>query len=223
MNVRVIPTKVHGTIDYVSAPALIAAPDLLRLDGARASALAPRLAGASAAVYSALTDYELGLRRVIPVRVHLLLDALAGTALVLGPWVFGSARRGSRHWLPHALAGGAEIGLALTTKTEPRRTGLRRALWALREAAPAVAALPPSRRAGVLALPVVLVVFGYAARRRLFQGLAVAAEAVEEAGDAVEHVGDAVEKATDSVEGVADDLAEAARERVAESARPESE
>lgn len=219
MKIRVIPTKVHGTIDYVTAPALIAAPDLLRLDGARASALAPRVAGASAAVYSLLTDYELGLRRVIPMRVHLLLDALAGTALVLGPWVFGSARRGSRHWLPHALVGGGEIGLALTTKQEPPRARLRRALTAIRGVAPAVAALPPSRRAAVIALPVVLAVLAYAARRRLLQGAAVAADAVEEVADAVESVGDAVEDATDYVEEGADDLADAARERADERER----
>ena len=105
MTIRVIPTKIHGALDYVTAPALVAAPEVLRLDGARASALAPRIAGVGAAGYSALTDYELGARRVIPMRTHLLLDALAGSALAAAPWVFGSARRGARHWLPHALVG----------------------------------------------------------------------------------------------------------------------
>ena len=221
MKIRVIPTKVHGTIDYVTAPALVAAPDILGLDAERASALPPRVAGASAAVYSVLTDYELGLRRVIPMRVHLLLDALAGTALVLAPWVFGSARRGSRHWLPHAVLGGGEIALALTTKQEPPRARLRRALSAIRGVAPAVAALPPSRRAAVIALPVVLAVLAYAARRRLLQAAAVAAEAVEKVGDVIEDVGDAIEDATDYVEDVTDDLAEAARERADQRERDE--
>ena len=109
MKIRVIPTNVHGAIDYVTAPALVAAPDVLRLNGGRASSAAPRVAGATAALYSALTDYELGLRRVIPMRVHLLLDAVGGSALAAAPWLFRSAGRGVRHWLPHALVGGGEV------------------------------------------------------------------------------------------------------------------
>jgi hypothetical protein len=133
MNTRVIPTKVHGVLDYVTAPALAAAPELFRLNGSRASALAPRVVGTGAAVYSALTDYELGVRRVIPMRVHLLLDAGGGAALAAVPWLFGSARRGMRHWLPHALVGATEIGLALTTRERPpvtSRLGGRRKLVA---------------------------------------------------------------------------------------------
>jgi hypothetical protein len=133
MKTRVIPTKVHGVLDYVTAPALAAAPELFGLNGGRASALAPRVAGTGAAVYSALTDYELGVRRVIPMRVHLLLDAASGAALATAPWLFGSARKGVRHWLPHALVGATEIGLALTTREQPpvtSRLGGRRKLVA---------------------------------------------------------------------------------------------
>jgi hypothetical protein len=117
MATRVVPTKIHGVIDYVTAPTLLATPDVLGLNGGRASALAPRVAGASAAAYSALTDYELGVRRLIPMRVHLLLDGVSGAALASVPWLSGSWRRGVKHWLPHALVGAAEVGLALTTRT----------------------------------------------------------------------------------------------------------
>ena len=50
MQVRFVPTKVHGAVDYVTSPALVAAPELLRLDGDRASALSPRVAGAAGAL-----------------------------------------------------------------------------------------------------------------------------------------------------------------------------
>jgi hypothetical protein len=66
-------------------------------------------------------------------RVHLLLDAAGGAALAAVPWVAGSARRGVRHWLPHALVGATEIGLALTTRENPpvtSRLGGRRKLVA---------------------------------------------------------------------------------------------
>src|SRR3712207_2206800 len=90
MKMRVIPTKGHGTLDYVTAPALVAAREAQRLNGGQASAVAPRAAGIAAAIYGALTDYELDLRRIIPMRAHLALDALGGAAVAAAPWVSGS-------------------------------------------------------------------------------------------------------------------------------------
>jgi hypothetical protein len=52
-------------------------------------------------------------------RVHLALDALGGVVLGAAPWALGTAKRGRRHWLPHALVGAIEVALAVTTKTEP--------------------------------------------------------------------------------------------------------
>ena len=122
MAMRSIPTSVHGVVDYVTAPVLIAAPDIFRMRQASPAAIAPRATGAAAAVYSTLTDYELGLRRVIPMRVHLVLDAVSGAALAAVPWLSRSARNGKRYWLPHAVVGAAEVALALTTKTRPPQT-----------------------------------------------------------------------------------------------------
>ena len=165
MKLRIIPTKVHGAIDYVTSPALVAAPEVLRLDGERGSALAPRLAGTTGALYSALTDYELGVRRVIPMRAHLALDAIHGTMLAASPWLSGSSRQGQRHWLPHALIGAGEIALALTTKTEARRNRFQRTWTAVRRAPETVAELPRAQRAAAIAVPVVLVgALAYAAR-----------------------------------------------------------
>lgn len=132
MKFRVIPTKVHGVLDLVTSPALIAAPTALRLNGTRASALAPRVLGTAAAAYSPLTDYELGVKRVLPVRAHLALDALGGMALAAAPWITGAARKGKRHWLPHAILGGNELVLALTTRpAAPRRSRARAAVDAV--------------------------------------------------------------------------------------------
>jgi hypothetical protein len=116
-----VPTSVHGIVDYVTAPVLVAAPDIFRMRQVSPAAIAPRVTGAAAAAYSALTDYELGVRRLIPMRVHLALDAVGGTLLGALPWVTGAARSGKRYWLPHALVGAGEIALALTTRTQPPR------------------------------------------------------------------------------------------------------
>jgi hypothetical protein len=126
MTLRKVPTSVHGIVDYVAAPVLIAAPDIFRMRQLSPAAIAPRVTGAAAAAYSALTDYELGVRRLIPMRVHLALDAVGGTVLGALPWVTGSARNGKRYWLPHALVGAGEIALALTTRTKPPQTKVSR-------------------------------------------------------------------------------------------------
>ena len=114
-----ISTKAHGVLDYATAAALLAAPELFGLKDERAAALLPRLAGASAAAYSAVTDYELGLRRLLSMRTHLVLDGMSGAFLAASPWLFGFASNGKRYWLPHVLVGTMEVAVARMTRTEP--------------------------------------------------------------------------------------------------------
>ena len=121
MNLRVIPTSVHGVLDYVTGSALLAAPELFRLKDVPSAALTPRLTGAGATAYSLLTDYEFGVVRLLPMPVHLALDAMSGALLATSPWLLGYAKNGPRYWLPHALVGASEILAALSTKTQPPR------------------------------------------------------------------------------------------------------
>ena len=130
MTTRVIPTKVHAIVDAVTGPTLVAAPNVGGFDDSAGSALPARAVGGGAAVLSALTDYELGLVRLVPMRVHLALDAMNGALLAAAPWLSRSAKRGKRYWLPHAIVGASEIALALMTKTQPRRAP--RAQWLLK-------------------------------------------------------------------------------------------
>ena len=115
MSLRVIPTQAHGVLDYLTGSALLAAPGLLKIKDNSRAARTLRLAGAGAIAYSLLTDYELGLVRLLPVPAHLALDAMSGALLVSSPWLFGFADRGTRFWLPHALVGATEILAASTT------------------------------------------------------------------------------------------------------------
>jgi len=119
MKLRVVPTKAHAAVDHVVGPTLILAPELFGLKDGKKESLVPRVTGATAGLYGNLTDYELAVKRVLPMRLHLALDAMSGALLGAAPWVLGTAKRGKRHWLPHALVGAMEIGLALTTKLDP--------------------------------------------------------------------------------------------------------
>src|SRR3954451_22619592 len=119
MSLRVIPTRVHGVIDYLTSGTLLTAPELFRLKDVPSAALTLRLMGAKAAAYSLLTDHELGLVRLIPMPAHLALDAASGAFLASSPWLFGFAKNGTRYWLPHALIGVGELFAAVTTRTTP--------------------------------------------------------------------------------------------------------
>jgi hypothetical protein len=137
MNLRIVPTKAHAAVDMATGPALIAAPTLLRMNGNTGATIPPRVVGSLATAYSLLTDYELGLKRVVPMRAHLALDALGGVALAATPFLTGASKKGYRHWLPHALIGANEVFLALTTKERPQRARRLRK-WAPRGALAAV-------------------------------------------------------------------------------------
>lgn len=115
MSLRVIPTGVHGTLDYLASGINLILPGLLQLEDAPPAALVPRLAGGIGAGYSLITDYELGAVKVLSMPVHLALDAAKGA--LLASWLLGFAKNGPRYWLPHVLVGTWDVPAAMTSKT----------------------------------------------------------------------------------------------------------
>ena len=63
-----------------------------------------------------LTDYELGVVKVVPMPVHLPLDVVTGALLATSPWLFGFAKEGPRYWLTHVIMGTTEVLIALMSK-----------------------------------------------------------------------------------------------------------
>ena len=116
MKVRVIPTGVHGALDYLASGVNLAFPRLLGLSDAPWAVLVPSIDGVAGASYGLLTDYELGAFRVLPMPAHLAFDAAKGAFLATSPWLFGFAKRGTRYWLPHVLMGTADVLAAMTTE-----------------------------------------------------------------------------------------------------------
>lgn len=116
-----ISTKAHGYLDYMMGLLLLVAPLLFNLPEGAATTV-PIVLGAMVIVYSLITDYEMGLLKIIPMPTHLIIDILGGIFLAASPWIFGFA---DEVYLPHVILGIAEIGAgALTsrhTSTPPAR------------------------------------------------------------------------------------------------------
>jgi hypothetical protein len=112
-----ISTKAHGVVDYATAGVLLAAPAVIPVRRPR-SRLLLRGAGAGILGTSLATDYGLGVRRRIPMPVHLALDAATGAVLLAAPFL-GGGRRRVGDWLPHVLVGAGEIAAAALTERRP--------------------------------------------------------------------------------------------------------
>ena len=117
MKLQVIPTGVHGILDYLASGTNLIFPKMLGLEDTSWAAIIPRIDGAAGATYSLITDYELGVLKVVPMPTHLAFDAAKGIFMASSPWLFGFAKNGIRYWLPHVLMRTADVLAALTSKT----------------------------------------------------------------------------------------------------------
>jgi hypothetical protein len=115
---RPVDATLHGVVDYTAGAFLMTAfPKVAGIEGTRA-ARQIRRAGAIHAGYSTLTDYPLGVVKVLPFQAHLALDAVGAVALAATPFVTGQFLKGRRHWIPHVALCLFELAsLALTDPT----------------------------------------------------------------------------------------------------------
>src|SRR4051812_23926074 len=115
---RPVDATLHGVVDYSAGALLLTAfPLVAGIEGTR-SAGQIRTAAAIHAGYSTLTDYPLGVVKVIPFKAHLALDALGAVALAATPFVTGQYRQGRAQWVPHVALCLFELAsLAMTDPT----------------------------------------------------------------------------------------------------------
>lgn len=117
---KIIPTKVHGVLDYLVGVALIVAPYLFGFSDVGGPAVwLPMVLGVGLIVYSIFTNYEWGFIKVLPMTYHLMVDFIAAALLTLSPWLFGFSDEKANAWLPHVVVGVTVILVVLLSKTEP--------------------------------------------------------------------------------------------------------
>lgn len=80
-----ISPTLHGVIDYLAVPLLLAAGPLFGFKGMPAETTST-LAGI-VLVVAAFTAYPPGLVKMIPMKVHLVIDAVLGIGLIASPYV----------------------------------------------------------------------------------------------------------------------------------------
>lgn len=109
---KLIDTKAHAAIDYGLGIFLLFVPYMLSLGQPSVQVNLFYISGSVLIVYSALTQYELGLLNLLPVGLHLVLDVITGLVLMASPWVFGFA---DQVFIPHLVLGFMLIVLAFFT------------------------------------------------------------------------------------------------------------
>jgi hypothetical protein len=118
---RPVDATLHGVVDYSAAGFLLTAfPKLAGIEGTR-SARQIRTAGAIHGGYSTITDYPVGVVKLLPYQVHLAIDAVGALALAATPFVTGQYKQGRKHWVPHAAL--CLVELAALAVSDPTGRG----------------------------------------------------------------------------------------------------
>ncbi|MFN6944710.1 MAG: hypothetical protein ACK4ND_07160 [Cytophagaceae bacterium] len=120
-NLRFIPTKVHGMMDYgfgafMSGMAFLGPnKNKKKVKKRPAQRYVPLGLAIGATAYSLFTKYELGLIKKVPMKVHLGIDMASGLFLGLAPYVFKMDDRLKKAFVG---LGAFEVMAGLLTKTE---------------------------------------------------------------------------------------------------------
>ena len=86
---KFITKTIHAYLDYPVAIALMILPFVLGLGHSNEIALPLSVAtGIAAFILTLLTNHQLGVYRIIPYNVHLIVDAIVGIVFVTAPFIF---------------------------------------------------------------------------------------------------------------------------------------
>jgi hypothetical protein len=87
--IGLIPRPLHAALDYIWGILCTFAPEIAGFEDNQAANVYHKARGISMIGTSAATRYELGLIKLIPFNVHLLLDLLGALFGLAAPWIMG--------------------------------------------------------------------------------------------------------------------------------------
>lgn len=114
MLLKMIPTRVHGVLDLLTAGTMLTLPRALGWSGNATRLLTDAAVGTIG--YSLMTRYEMGLVKLLPMKAHLGLDAACGAALCAAPLLLPDEPDEVKQTL--VGLGLFELAAAMATKTE---------------------------------------------------------------------------------------------------------
>lgn len=113
---KIINTRTHARIDYLAGFFFMASPWIFGFKESVPATWIMIIVGLTALLLSLFTDYEGGMVRSIPMRVHLTVDVFSGAFLASSPWLFGFA---DEVFLPQLIMGLFEVSAGLLTSKHP--------------------------------------------------------------------------------------------------------
>ncbi len=112
---KIISTKLHGIFDYSSGLILLL-PWITNFNQSSADTQVLAALGAMTIFLSLLTDYEFGLIKLLPMKVHLILDVCQAALLIATPWMF-PVRNYAFYW--PVVLGVAELIIIVLSSSKP--------------------------------------------------------------------------------------------------------
>ena len=122
---KLLSTRTHTIIGIVVGLALLVAPWLFGFaDEGGAAVMVPIYLGIFILLSELTTTSPLSLVKLVPMRVHVIVDVLTGLFLLASPWLFSFADLEVNAWLPHVVVGILIVGYALVTQTSDEKPSI---------------------------------------------------------------------------------------------------
>lgn len=119
---KFLSSKVHTVIGLIVGVALLFAPQLFGFSDNNAASMTALYVGIFVIISELVTTSQWSPLKLVPMKVHLILDYLTGLFLALSPWLFGFSGAAPHVWVPHLVVGILVIGYALVTNPSVEST-----------------------------------------------------------------------------------------------------
>lgn len=112
---HVIPSRIHTYIGLVVGVALVAAPWLLGFSDESTPTWTAVVFGVFLLANELTTTSPSSPAKIVPMRVHIIIEITTGLVLAISPWAFGFADLNADAWVPHLVVGILVAGYAFLT------------------------------------------------------------------------------------------------------------
>lgn len=122
---KFLSTRTHTIIGLIVGVALIVAPWLFAFaDQGGAAVMVPIYVGIFILLSELTTTSPISAFKLVPMRIHVMMDVLTGLFLLASPWLFGFNDLEANAWVPHVIVGVLIVGYALVTRTSDEKTSI---------------------------------------------------------------------------------------------------